>query len=335
MANNIRIKRRISGGAGAPSALKSAELAHNETDDTIYIGKGDDGGGNATSILAVAGKGAFADLSSAQTIGGAKAFSISPTAPTPTAGDNTTKVATTAFVQTAVSGGGDGNQSANTVKAGPTSGGAAAPTYRSLVVNDIPSLTANKISDFDAQADSRIAAQKGANNGIASLDGAGKVPASQLPAFVDDVLEFADLAGFPGTGTSSIIYVAQDSNKAYRWSGSAYVEISASPGSTDSVAEGTTNKYFTEARVLASVLAGLSTASSAVATAADSVLSALGKLQAQVSARLVAANNLSDLGSAATARTNLGLGTMATQNANAVAITGGSIDGVTIDGGTF
>lgn len=78
MANVIRIKRRASGAAGAPVSLKSAELAHNEVDNTLYIGKGDDGSGNATSIAAVAGAGSFADLSSTQTIGGAKTFSIVP-----------------------------------------------------------------------------------------------------------------------------------------------------------------------------------------------------------------------------------------------------------------
>ncbi len=78
MPNVIRIKRRASGNAGAPAALKSAELAHNEVDNTLYVGKGDDGSGNATSIVALAGSGAFADLSSTQTIGGAKTFSIVP-----------------------------------------------------------------------------------------------------------------------------------------------------------------------------------------------------------------------------------------------------------------
>ena len=56
----------------------------------------------------------------------------------------------------------------------------------------------------------------------------GKVPASQLPSYVDDVLEYANSAAFPVTGESGKIYVAQDTNKTYRWSGSAYVEISAS-----------------------------------------------------------------------------------------------------------
>ncbi|WP_395660827.1 hypothetical protein [Aestuariivirga sp.] len=78
MPNVIRIKRRASGNAGAPAALKSAELAHNEVDNTLYVGKGDDGSGNATSIVALAGVGAFADLSTTQTVGGAKTFSIVP-----------------------------------------------------------------------------------------------------------------------------------------------------------------------------------------------------------------------------------------------------------------
>lgn len=56
----------------------------------------------------------------------------------------------------------------------------------------------------------------------------GKVPASQLPSYVDDVLEYANIGSFPGTGESGKIYVALDTNKTYRWSGSAYVEISAS-----------------------------------------------------------------------------------------------------------
>jgi len=78
MSNVIRIKRRVSGNAGAPAALKSAELAHNEVDNTLYIGKGDDGAGNATTIVPIGGSGAFADLSSTQNVGGAKTFSLVP-----------------------------------------------------------------------------------------------------------------------------------------------------------------------------------------------------------------------------------------------------------------
>lgn len=70
-------------------------------------------------------------------------------------------------------------------------------------------------------------ANKGVADGYASLDGSGKVPSAQLPSYVDDIVEYANLAAFPGTGETGKIYVALDSNKIYRWSGSAYVEVSS------------------------------------------------------------------------------------------------------------
>lgn len=80
----------------------------------------------------------------------------------------------------------------------------------------------------------RIASsEKGAANGVATLGADGKVPATQLPSYVDDVLEYANLAGFPVTGSTSTIYVALDTNKIYRWSGSAYIEISVGGGTAD------------------------------------------------------------------------------------------------------
>jgi len=69
---------------------------------------------------------------------------------------------------------------------------------------------------------------KGAAGGVAELDANGMVPSAQLPSYVDDVLEYASLSTFPVTGESGKIYVALDTNKTYRWSGSAYVEISES-----------------------------------------------------------------------------------------------------------
>lgn len=101
----------------------------------------------------------------------------------------------------------------------------------------------------DARADARITAAKNVNNGIAGLDAGGLIPAALLPSYVDDVLEYANLAAFPVSGVTGKMYVALDTNKVYRWSGSVYVEISASPGSTDAVTEGVTNLYFTTARV--------------------------------------------------------------------------------------
>jgi hypothetical protein len=73
MANILRIKRRVVGGAaGAPASLKNAELAFNEVDNTLYYGKGDNGSGDATTIPAIAGLGAFLSLTADQTITGTK-----------------------------------------------------------------------------------------------------------------------------------------------------------------------------------------------------------------------------------------------------------------------
>lgn len=73
-------------------------------------------------------------------------------------------------------------------------------------------------------------ANKGVAGGYASLDGSGLVPSTQLPSYVDDVLEYTNLAGFPVTGVTGKIYVALDNNKIYRWSGSAYIEVSPTVG---------------------------------------------------------------------------------------------------------
>ena len=70
--------------------------------------------------------------------------------------------------------------------------------------------------------------QKGTADGVATLDGSGKVPVSQLPSYVSDIIEADNLAAFPKTGEANKIYVAKDTNKTYRWSGSQYTEISAS-----------------------------------------------------------------------------------------------------------
>lgn len=185
----------------------------------------------------------------------------------------------------------------------------------------------------------------------------GMVPSNLLPSYVDDVLEYATVAALPTTGETGKIYVittGADANKEYRWSGSTYIQLVPSPGTTDALAEGSTHLYFTNARssaaapvqsvagrtgtvvistsdvsglgtaathassdfdaagaaataqsnaiqranhtgtqtastisdfaatVRSTVLTGLSTATSAAIAATDSVLGALGKLQAQV-----------------------------------------------------
>lgn len=72
------------------------------------------------------------------------------------------------------------------------------------------------------------AAKLGTADGVATLDTTGKVPASQLPSFVDDVVEISDISSAPTTGEAGKIYVAIDTGKCYRWSGTMYTEISSS-----------------------------------------------------------------------------------------------------------
>lgn len=110
MANEIRIKRRASGAAGAPSSLKNAELAFNEVDSVLYYGLGTDVSGNANTVVAIGGDGAFLTLTGVQTITGNKTFSglvdlgTNATATTKSANNNSNALATTAYVDSAVSG---------------------------------------------------------------------------------------------------------------------------------------------------------------------------------------------------------------------------------------
>ena len=69
----------------------------------------------------------------------------------------------------------------------------------------------------------------------------GKIPAAQLPSYVDDVLEYDTMSAFPTDGESGKIYVAKDTNLVYRWSGTQYVEISPSPAFDNTVTETSQN----------------------------------------------------------------------------------------------
>ena len=114
MTNQIRIKRRAAGGAaGAPASLRSSELAFNEQDLTLYYGFGDDGSANASSIISLGGSGSFVTLNTSQTVSGDKTFTGSVdltgatvTAATQNIGTSNTTVATTAFVNAAITGAG-------------------------------------------------------------------------------------------------------------------------------------------------------------------------------------------------------------------------------------
>lgn len=117
------------------------------------------------------------------------------------------------------------------------------PTVLSDLADDIgfvdKSNFENEIENVRAEIALKLdASLKGAANGVAELDANGKVLTSQLPSFVDDVIEAENFAVLPNEGETGKIYVTLDDNKTYRWSGSAYVEISASLalGETDSTA---------------------------------------------------------------------------------------------------
>lgn len=137
--------------------------------------------------------------------------------------------------------------------------------------------------------------EKGAAGGYAGLDANGKVPIANTYNALEEIVEgtyidettFNDSLGNPVTPGAAKIY--QDtttgnptSGKQYRWGGTVFVNINSGSGTTDSVVEGTTNLYHTAARVRTTLLTGLSTVTSGTITAADTVLSAFGKLQASL-----------------------------------------------------
>jgi hypothetical protein len=138
-------------------------------------------------------------------------------------------------------------------------------------------------------------ANKAQANGYASLDGSGKVPASQLPSYVDDVLEYANAAARPVTGETGKLYLTLDNNKVYRWSGSTYVEIVASPSSTDSVTEGTTNLYYTNTRVDTRLAATSINALSDVDTATSAPSNGQGLIWNSTSSQWVPGNVTANL----------------------------------------
>ena len=182
-------------------------------------------------------------------------------------------------------------------------------TTESYVDTEITTLQTSLQTSINTKADAASVTQ--ALSTKADLVG-GVIPANQLPSFVDDVLSFPDLISFPSLGEDGKIYIAEDVNKTYRWDGSSYVEIggggvalgetsstayrgdngkiaydhSLSQGNphnttTSDIPEG--NKlYFTEDRVLQTVLSNVVFTDKNKVTSADSVEIAVGKLQGQL-----------------------------------------------------
>lgn len=154
-----------------------------------------------------------------------------------------------------------------------------------LAASDIPDISATYVT----------VASKGVANGVASLDGDGKVPSAQLPSYVDDVVDSYIVSGAtalssgwlsatsggsaltPETGKIYVVLTTGEYlNKTYRWSGTTYVEISSSPAqatestagiaaiaSTSDVSTGTNDTKFVTPLKLATYTSGMAKVSSA------------------------------------------------------------------------
>jgi hypothetical protein len=377
----IRIKR--STGSSAPTTLANAELAFAEGSSTLYIGVGTGGaGGSATTIQAIGGSGAFLPLSGTATATGTYTFSGSTTfsgttalgaatATSPDANDDSTRVATTAWVQDEIAALGVGSvtsvglslpniftvsgspvtstgtlsatlatQQANAVFAGPGTGANASPTFRALVAADIPDLSATYLTT------------SAASSTYAPLDSPALSGTPTAPT-ADQTTNTTQIAttAYVRTAVSNLVdgapelldtlnelaaAIGDDQNFASTIStslGEKLVKASNLSDLTDASAARTnlglaigTNVQAYDAELAA--LAGLTSAS-------DKVPYFTGSGTAAVADFTTFGRSLVDDADAAAGRSTLELGSMATQASSSVSITGGTISGVTIDGGTF
>ena len=414
MANTIQLKRRASGVAGAPAALKSGELAHNEVDDTLYVGKGDDGSGNATSIVPMAGVGGFLALIGTQTVGGSKTFSLVPKSSQDASAATDlvrksqldTGLATKAALShshaladvTGLQGALDGKlgATANAVSAsklatarsitlaGDLSGsvsfdGSANVTITAAVVDDSHAHVIANVDGLqlalDAKAPLASPALTGTPNAPTAISGTNTTqvattafvqqaivdfgPGDMLKAAYDanndgkvDAAEVADAAPWAGiTGKPTSFTPASHSHPISQVTSLqaalnakaalASPALTGTPTAPTATAGTNTTQIASTAFVAAAIGALIDAAPGAMDTL-NELAAALGDdpnfattVTNALAGKLASASNLADLPNKVTARSNLGLGSMATQTSNSVAITGGAINGVALDGGTF
>ena len=346
MPNTVRIKR--STASAAPTTLQNAELAYSENSDRLFIGVGTGGaGGSATSIVAIGGKGSFVDLATAQTVAGVKTFSASPIVPTPTtSGQAATKGYVDSITPSIAAGSGISTSVAGvtvTVTADSTIARLASPTFTGVPAG--PTAVAN--TNTTQLATTAFVVGQAAT--VAPLmDGTAAIGTSLLYARQDHV-HATDTSRAPVnsptfTGTVTIPAGASISGFAPLAS-PALTGVPTAP----TAAAGTNTTQVATTAFVSTAVANLVSAAPAALDTLNELAAALGNdanfattISTSIGTKLTTANNLSELtATASTARTNLGLGSIATQAASNVSITGGSItnlstfDGVTIDGGTF
>lgn len=131
-----------------------------------------------------------------------------------------------------LSGTNSGDQTTISGNAGTATTLATARNINGVSFNGSADITINAVDSTDRVASSLV----GAANGVAPLGSDSRISSTYLPSYVDDILEYTDLAGFPVTGETGKIYIALDTNRPYRWSGSIYVVITGGSGAVDSVA---------------------------------------------------------------------------------------------------
>lgn len=191
-----------------------------------------------------------------------------------------------------------------------------------IKVNGTPVSIASKEVNIPIDYGSYIpTSEKGSSGGVATLGTDGKIPETQLPSYVDDVLEFTSKSVFPAKGESGKIYTDTTTNLTYRWSGTQYIEISPSIalGETSSTAypgdKGKAN---------ASAITALQTRASNIESKNSSQDTEITNIK----------NGTTKVGKASTADTCTGNAATATKLANArtISVTGDASGSTTFDG---
>lgn len=296
MAAPIRIKRRAAGNPGAPAELLNAELAFNEVDNVLYYGRGTGGeNGTATTVIPIAGPGAFVALTGNQTINGIKTFTNIPkSAVAATADDD---LVNKKFVDDLLEGFDPGTIGGYMLKSvyDPTDSGkvltaVTADTALAVIWDNV----SNKPTAFPPSAHTHTIAE------VTNLQTTLNQKANLAnPVFTGNPTAPTPVTSSNSTSIATTAFVVERIESL----------IGASPEALDTLQE--------------------------IAEALGNDPNFAGTMTTELAKKAEKAANLSDLANIATARTNLGLGTLALQNANAVAITGGTIDNITIDGGIF